>query len=117
MSVDTVLNRIEAEANKGTGGTKEEINSLDAKSYLQSIYRNPMEETGVRMRAAIECLPFEKPKLTAIASSVMDSQSFGALLDRAIERSSRPMKLIEAQPLQTEHPPVELKPMPRLRRI
>jgi hypothetical protein len=42
------------------------------------------------------------------------AKSFGALLDRAIERSQRPIKLIEAQPEQ--HPPVELKPMPRLRR-
>jgi hypothetical protein len=42
------------------------------------------------------------------------AKSFGALLDRAIERSQRPIKLIEAQPEQ--HPPVELKLMPRLRR-
>ena len=34
-------------------------------------------------------LSFEKPKLTAIATSSMDGTSFSALLDKAIERSGR----------------------------
>ncbi len=29
----------------------------------QSIYRNPMEPTSVRIRAAVECLPFKNPQL------------------------------------------------------
>ena len=56
---------------------------------------------GSRLRAAIEALPFETPKLMAVGSSVMDGQSFGALLDKAIERvehSKRPQpKLIESK--------------------
>jgi hypothetical protein len=76
------------------------------------VVRGKMKLSQPQMRLLIELLPYHSPKLTAIASSVMDSKSFGALLDRAIERSQRPL-LIEAQP---EHPPVELKPMPRLRR-
>jgi len=38
------------------------------------------------MRAAIECLPFENPKLSATAVSHMDERSFAAALERAIER-------------------------------
>src|SRR5215471_19280830 len=65
-------------------GPRDEILALP---YLQSIYRNPMEPTSVRMRAAIECLPFETPKLSATAVATMDGLDFAAALDRCIERS------------------------------
>jgi len=45
-------------------GPEGEIRAL---GYLQSIYRDPLEATSARMRAAIECLPFENPKLSATA--------------------------------------------------
>jgi hypothetical protein len=41
---------------------------------------------SVRMRAAVEALPFESPKLTATA--LLTSDDFASLLDRAIERSN-----------------------------
>jgi hypothetical protein len=93
----------------------EDDDAITAHELLQGIYRNEEVPLPVRMRAAIESLPFEKPKLTAIASSVMDSQSFGALLDRAIERSQRPMKLIEAAPT-TVSSEVMQKPFARMRK-
>jgi hypothetical protein len=77
----------------GTAGTnsKEE----DALSYLQSVYRNPMEPTSVRMRAAAFAIQFESPKLSAVA--VMNGDDFGSRLDRAIVRSGTGPKLIEHQ--------------------
>jgi hypothetical protein len=48
------------------------------------------------MRAAIETLPYETPKLTAVATTALDGGSFAALFDKAIKRSRAPMKRIEA---------------------
>jgi len=45
-------------------------------------------------RAAIEALPFESPKLSATA--VLYQDDFGSRLERAIERSEREPKIIEA---------------------
>jgi hypothetical protein len=66
--------------------------SLD---FLQKVYRSSRQPLSVRMRAASIALPFEKPKLTAIATSSMDGASFAAMLDKAIARSQAPSKQIE----------------------
>jgi hypothetical protein len=92
--------------------------AITAHELLQGIYRNEEVPLPVRMRAAIESLPFETPKLTAVASAILDGQTFAELLDKAIERSQRPLKLIEAQPVPTQQSAEELKgPMSRLRRV
>jgi len=56
------------------------------------------------MRAATEALPFEQPKLQAIAHF---EGNFAEQLDKAIE--ARSMKLIEAKAEPEPHPPEELK--------
>src|ERR1700746_3744559 len=41
---------------------------VDAHGYLQGVYRGTIKPEHWRMRAAIECLPFERPKLAVVAS-------------------------------------------------
>jgi hypothetical protein len=68
------------------------------------------------MRAAIECLPFENPKLGATAIATLDGKSFAEALERCIERSRSPVPLLNGpvEPL----PASELKkPMSRYRRF
>jgi hypothetical protein len=42
-----------------------------------------------RLRAAIEALPHEHPRLGAVAVGHMNGHDFAAMLERAIERSSK----------------------------
>jgi hypothetical protein len=76
----------------------ERVNSLE---YLQRIYRDPTQPTSVRMRAAIEALAFENPRLSAVGVGYMTDETFAERLDRAIARSDR-AKLIEAQAVEVE---------------
>jgi hypothetical protein len=70
----------------------------DALTFLKAIYRNSEMPLPVRMRATIEALPYENPKLSAVAVASMSEQDFAARLERCIARSMGP-KLIEAQPV------------------
>src|SRR6516225_7313686 len=77
---------------------------ITALPLLQMAYRGQVQLTPQQMRAAIEALPFEVPKLSATAITSMDEKSFAAQLDRAIERRKQvPMlngpKTIEHEPL------------------
>jgi hypothetical protein len=76
----------------------ERVNSLE---YLQRIYRDPNQPTPVRMRAAIEALQFENPKLASVAVGYIDAQDFASRLERAINRSERAM-LIEGHAIRDE---------------
>jgi hypothetical protein len=88
-----------------------------ALGLLQAIYRNPMEPTSVRMRAASIAIAFESPKL-AVTTLLADADSFGAMLDKAIARSQSPSRQIEHRVDETA-PSVKwsgpiLRPMRRL---
>src|SRR5215472_15656491 len=72
------------------------------------VVRGKLKLSREQMRLLIELLPYHRPKLTAVATAALDGRSFGELLDKAIERSQRPLKLIEAAPVPV-HPPEELK--------
>jgi len=72
------------------------IDGANALAFLQAIYRNRQLPLPVRLRAAIEALPFESPKLSATA--ILHEDDFATRLDRAIARSG--LQLIEARPVQ-----------------
>src|SRR5215469_15027378 len=71
----------------------EDNTDITAHRLLQSIYRDEEVALPTRMRAAIESLPYETPKLSATAIATMDGQSFAEALDRCIERSKSPPRL------------------------
>jgi hypothetical protein len=85
-----------------------------AKEALRMVYRGEIVLSPQQMRAAIESLPYETPKLSATAIATMDGQTFAEALERAIERSNSPVPLLNG-PME-ELPADELKgPMPRYR--
>ena len=65
--------------------------------FLKAVYLNEGLPLATRMRAAIELLPFEHPKLSAIAVGHMNGADFSAQLDRAIRRSNEAK--VPARPL------------------
>lgn len=72
-----------------------------ALELLQEIYQNEMAPLQVRMRAAIECLPFEAPKVSSVALAHLRAEEFAARLDRASEASNR-AKLIEGRAIEVD---------------
>ena len=80
---------------------------VKALELLQEVYRNEEVALPTRMRAAIECLPFENPKLSATAIATIDGQTFAEALERCIERSKAPPLL---------NGPVEPLPLAELKR-
>jgi hypothetical protein len=83
---------IEAGSVAGSAGSYEpKTKALD---YLQGIYNDPTQSTSLRMRAAIECLPYENPRLSATAIATMDGKSFAEALERCIERSQQGVPLL-----------------------
>jgi hypothetical protein len=93
-----------------TGAKMKEIDPL---VFLKAVYMNEELPLSVRMRAAIEVLPFTHPKLQVTAQ--INENNLAELLDRRLRKMEE--KLIEHQ-----RPAVEVKPpMPiadrRFRRI
>jgi hypothetical protein len=78
-----------------------------ALDYIQDVYRGRRVPDPWRMRAAMAALPFEVPKLSAVA--VMNGDDFGSRLDAAIARGHGEMKVIEHRPEVVEHDPEELE--------
>jgi hypothetical protein len=86
----TFLDRIEAPQQPQS--IPEDISAL---ALLQMVYRGAVKMSPQQMRAAIESLPCENPKLSAVAIASMNERDFALRLERCIERSNR-AKLIEA---------------------
>ena len=86
------------------------MKDIDPLSFLKAVYMNAELPLSVRMRAAIELLPFTHPKLAVTA--VVSEQDFATVLDRRLKRiDEMKAKVIEAKPAQIEAKP---NPMPRI---
>ena len=110
-AVDEVLNRIEQQ--KVEQVLPDDIKALP---LLQMAYRGQVKLTPQQMRAAVESLPFENPKLSAVGYGHFEGTNFAAALERAIERSQAPLPLPAPGPV-IEHDPEEMKkPFARLDR-
>src|SRR6516162_2990256 len=72
-----------------------------ALELLQMVYRGEFKASPQQMRAAIEALPYEVPKLSAVAVGHLTAEDFYSRLERALERSDR-AKLIEGHALRNE---------------
>jgi hypothetical protein len=79
---------------------------IDAHSYLIGVYQGKIKPTGSRLRAAIACLQFEKPKLQAI--SVHRDDDLSTRLERGLQASS---KVIEGRASQVIEAPKEAEPL------
>src|SRR5262249_41238014 len=90
-----VLDRIEAEQQ-----SEQLPKGVRALELLQMVYRGELKASAQQMRAAIECLSYEQPKLSAVAVGYLSGEDFASRLDRAIERSNG--KVIEGEVLE-EH--------------
>lgn len=63
-----------------------EFEGENALGLLQAVYKSRAVPLSVRMRAAVEALPYERPRL--LAAAILTSDDFATLLDKAIERSN-----------------------------
>jgi hypothetical protein len=89
---------------------------LTSLKYLQSIYRDENQTTNVRIRCAVEALPYENPRMSAVTIATLDGKTFAEALDRCIERSRSPVPMLNGPVEQL--PASELKqPMARYRRF
>jgi hypothetical protein len=75
--------------------------SLD---LLRAIYRNPSLPLSTRKSAAAIAIQFEHPKL-GVSLNLPWNEDFADRLTRAVERSSRVMKMINHQPTIDQSPP------------
>jgi hypothetical protein len=74
---------------------------IDALRLLQMVYRGEFKATPQQMRAAIESLPYENPKLSAVAVGHLTGEDFYNRLERAINRSER-ARLIDGRAIEVE---------------
>ena len=73
----------------GIAGTSKLPNRVRALELLQMVYRGEFNASPEQMRAAIEALPYETPKLTAVAVGHLTGEDFYNRLERAVNRGER----------------------------
>jgi hypothetical protein len=84
------------------------MKEIEPLKFLKAVYMNADLPLSVRMRAAIELLPFTHPKLAVTA--LVNEQDFATLLDRRLKR----IEAMNGKP-QTIDQTIEAKPpLPRV---
>lgn len=110
------LGLFDAGTSAGAAGTRSgESAQEDALSYLRSVYRDPMEPTSVRMKAAALALEFERPRLAVTAN--LTGEDFGEALERARKRLEGPPVQVEAKSLLAQPTDLSAKPVVADRRF
>jgi len=84
----------DAGTSAGTAGTLSGEEG-DALAFLRATYRDPMQPTSIRLRAAQIAIEYERPRLAVTA--VINGDDWAQRLDRAIERSNA-ARVIEHAP-------------------
>lgn len=92
-ALNEALDRIEAAQSIGE--------AEDAYELLRSVYSNSALPIGMRMRAAIEALPFEKPKL-AVTATISGQEGIAALLEARLKRNAEASPKALAAPKASE---------------
>jgi hypothetical protein len=73
---------------------------IRALELLQMVYRGELSATPQQMRAAIECLGYENPKVSAVAVGHLTGEDFYNRLERAVNRTNA--VLIEGRVIENE---------------
>jgi acyl-CoA reductase-like NAD-dependent aldehyde dehydrogenase len=74
---------------------------ITAHELLQMVHRGEYKPTAAQMRAATESLPYENPKLSAVAVGHLTGEDFYSRLERALQRSER-ARLIEGRVIERD---------------
>ncbi len=85
------------------------MKEIDPLNFLKAVYMDAKLPLSVRMRAAIELLPFTHPKLAVTA--MVTENDIATLLDRRLKR----IEAMNGKPQQIDHTPQmeASKPLPR----
>ena len=90
------------------------MKEIDPLDFLKAVYMNAELPLSVRMRAAIELLPFTHPKLAVTA--MVNEQDFATLLDRRLKKMEA-MNGNQPQTIEAKPPPLRRLADRRFRRV
>ena len=86
------------------------MKGIDPLDFLKAVYLNPELPLSVRIRAAIELLPFTHPKLAVVAQ--VTENDIATLLDRRLKRT---VEMNRKRTQTIDQPIIEApKPLPKI---
>jgi hypothetical protein len=90
------------------------MKEIDPLNFLKAVYMNADLPLSVRMRAAIELMPYTYPKLAVVAQ--VTDQGLAELLDRRLKKlAAMEQNGSKAIAIEAPKPEVEIRPpMPRV---